>query len=125
MDSKLCKFTEEHEWVWVENGIGTIGITDYAQNELGDIVYVQLPESGKKLAQMDVFGTIEAVKAVSDLFSPVSGSVLESNNELESQPELINKNAFGSGWIIKIEMSNPQELDELMNYDQYQAFIGK
>ncbi len=125
MDPKLCKFTEEHEWVWTENGIGTIGITDYAQNELGDIVYVQLPESGKKLAQMDVFGTIEAVKAVSDLFSPVSGSVLESNNELESQPELINKNAFGSGWIIKIEMSNPQELDELMNYDQYQAFIGK
>lgn len=125
MDPKKCKYTKEHEWVMVENHTATIGLSDYAQGELGDIVFVQLPELGKEVKQMESFGTIEAVKAVSELFSPVSGKVIEVNTELESQPELINKDAFTAGWIIKVELSNSAELDTLLGYDDYQKFIGK
>ncbi len=125
MDPKKCKYTKEHEWIMVEDRFATIGISDYAQGELGDIVFVQLPEIGKEVKQMESFGTIEAVKAVSELFSPVSGKVVEVNTELESQPELINKQAMDGGWIIKVELSNPSELDNLLTYDEYQTFIGK
>ncbi|NOZ62046.1 MAG: glycine cleavage system protein GcvH [Calditrichaeota bacterium] len=117
-------YTEEHEWVFVEDDVATIGITDYAQSELGDIVFVELPEVNDELKQMEPFGTIEAVKAVSDLFSPVSGVVVEINSALEDQPELINNSPYDEGWMIKIKLSEASELDNLMKADAYQKHIG-
>ncbi len=125
MDPKNMKFSKEHEWVLVEGNIATIGISDYAAGELGDIVYVELPETGSEVVKMESFGTLEAVKAVSDIFSPVNGKVIEVNSNLNDQPELINKDPFGEGWIIKVEMSNNDDLNDLMTYDEYQEFIGK
>ncbi len=118
------KYTKDHEWVTVSGNIATVGITDFAQGELGDIVFVEIETEGEDLEKEEVFGTIEAVKTVSDLFMPVSGKVLEVNPELEITPELVNKDPYAGGWMIKIEMSNPAELEELLDAKQYEALIG-
>jgi len=117
------KYTKDHEWARIEGEVATIGITDYAQSELGDIVYLELPEVGDQTTQGESFGTIEAVKAVSDLFAPLSGEVTEVNTALADQPEIINKDPYGEGWIIKIRLSNPSEVDELLNKSQYEELI--
>ena len=120
------RYTKEHEWVRVENdSVGVVGITDYAQSELGDIVYVELPQIGKQVKQLEPFGTIEAVKAVSDLFSPLSGEVIEVNEKLKDSPDLINKDPYGEGWIIKIKISDLSELDNLLSAEDYKKLIGK
>lgn len=118
------KYTKDHEWVRVEGNIAVIGITDFAQSELGDIVYVEIETEGEELAQEEVFGSVEAVKTVSDLFMPLSGKILEFNSELESNPELVNSDAFGDGWMIKIELTNPEEVDSLLDAEAYKALIG-
>ena len=117
------KYTKEHEWVRVEENIVSVGITDFAQGELGDIVFVEIETEGEELAKGDTFGTVEAVKTVSDLFMPVGGKVLEFNTVLEDEPELINKDPYGKGWMIKIEMSDAADLDDLMDADAYQAML--
>lgn len=114
------KYTKEHEWV-LNNGDGTVtvGITDFAQGELGDIVFVELPETGTEVAQDDTFGTVEAVKTVSDLFSPVDGEIIEINASLEDNPELVNDDPYGDGWMIKIKMSDPSQYDGLLSASEY------
>ena len=112
------KYADSHEWVKVDGDIATIGISDYAQHALGNIVYVDMPESGDEVSQGDDFGAVESVKAASDLISPISGEVIEVNEELVDKPELINEDAFGN-WIIKVKMSDPSELDKLMDADAY------
>lgn len=119
------KYSKEHEWVKVDGDMAVIGITDYAQGELGDIVYVELPGVGSKVEFMKPFGTIEAVKAISDLFSPLTGEVTEANSQLESDASIINSDPYGDGWIIKIRMSNPDELDKLLSASEYKAEIGE
>ncbi len=118
------KYTKDHEWVTVSGNIATVGVTDFAQGELGDIVFVEIETEGEDLEKEEVFGTIEAVKTVSDLFMPVSGKIIEVNPELESTPELVNKEPYGEGWMIKIEISNPAELEELLDAKQYAELIG-
>ena len=118
------KYSKEHEWVKVDGNVAFVGISDFAQKELGDIVYVDIESIGKSLAKDSVFGTVEAVKTVSDLYIPVSGKVLEKNAALDAQPELVNSDPYGEGWIIKIELSAPDELNALMDADAYQAHIG-
>ncbi len=118
------KYTEEHEWVSVEDNIATVGITDYAQGELGDVVFVELPRVKTTLTQMDAFGTIEAVKAVSDLFAPVSGTIIEINEILVDSPETVNKDPYGEGWMIKIQMSNATELNNLLGAKDYKSKIS-
>jgi glycine cleavage system H protein len=118
------KYSKEHEWVKVDGDIATVGITDYAQGELGDIVFVELPAVGTKVEYMKPFGTIEAVKAISDLFSPLTGEVTEANNQLESDASIINSDPYGEGWIIKIKMSDSGELDNLLSAAQYESEIG-
>ena len=118
------KFTEQHEWIRVEKDTALVGITDYAQSELGDIVFVEVETVGEQLGKEDVFGTIEAVKTVSDLFMPVSGEVLEFNSRLESDAELVNKDPYGEGWMIRIRMSDPGELDDLLSPRQYKELIS-
>ncbi len=113
------RYSKDHEWVRVENGSGTIGITEYAANELGDVVFVELPEVGSELTQYAPFGVVESVKAVSDLFAPVSGRVLEVNTELASRPELINSDAHGAGWICRVELRDRSEVDALMDAAAY------
>jgi glycine cleavage system H protein len=117
-------YTKEHEWLAIANNIATVGITDYAQSELGDIVFLELPEVGTEVKQMQAFGTIEAVKAVSDLFAPVSGEVVEVNSSLEDEPDQINGDPYGDGWMVKIQMTDESELDELLTAGQYKDFIG-
>jgi glycine cleavage system H protein len=119
------KYTKDHEWILVDGNTGTVGITEHAQGELGDVVFVELPAVGKSLKQAESFGTIEAVKAVSDLFSPVSGSIVEVNKELASTPELVNKEPYGKGWMVKMTLSNPSELGTLLNAAAYKALVGK
>lgn len=119
------KYTKDHEWIRVEGENAFIGITAFAQRELGDIVYVDIPTVGKSLSQHEVFGTVEAVKTVSDLFMPVSGKVLEFNNGLESAPESVNKDPYGRGWMVKIALSNKAEVDGLLNADDYKKLIGE
>ncbi|MGB2698095.1 MAG: glycine cleavage system protein GcvH [Candidatus Zixiibacteriota bacterium] len=119
------KYTKEHEWVRVENEVATMGITDYAQGELGDVVFVELPQVGTQVEQMKPFGVIEAVKAVSDMFSPLSGEVIEVNQRLESEAGIINKDPYGEGWIIKIKMNDTKELDNLISAGDYKKLIGK
>jgi glycine cleavage system H protein len=119
------KYTKEHEWVRVENEVATVGITDYAQGELGDVVFVELPQVGTQVEQMKPFGVIEAVKAVSDMFSPLSGEVIGINQRLESEAGIINKDPYGEGWIIKIKMSDTKELDNLISAEDYKKLIGK
>jgi glycine cleavage system H protein len=118
------KYTKEHEWVRVEGDVAVIGITDFAQSELGDIVYVEIETVGETLDQDEVFGSVEAVKTVSDLFMPVSGEILEFNEGLEANPEAVNKDAYGDGWMIKVKLSDPSQLDSLMDAAAYQALVG-
>lgn len=118
------KYTKEHEWVKAEGETATVGITDYAQRQLGDVVFVELPEVGAQLEQMKPFGVIEAVKAVSDLFSPVSGEVTEVNSNLESQSNLINTDPYGEGWIIKVKVKAPADLDALLSPGDYRKLVG-
>ena len=117
------KYTKDHEWVKIDGKIATVGITDFAQGELGDIVYVDINTVGQTVAQGDVFGTVEAVKTVSDLYMPVSGKVLEINPALDANPEKVNEDAYGDGWMIKIEISGAA--DDLLTADQYKELIGK
>lgn len=118
------KYTKEHEWIKVEGHTGIVGITDFAQKELGDIVYVDIPTLGESVTKDSVFGTIEAVKTVSDLFSPVSGKVLEFNTSLDTSPEKINQDPYGEGWIIKISIDNPDELNTLLSAEEYKKSIN-
>lgn len=117
------KYTKEHEWVRVEKDIATVGITDYAQGELGDIVFIELPKVGTKVEHMKPFGVIEAVKAVSDIFSPLSGEVVEVNGRLETEAGIINKDPYQEGWIIKIKIGDVKELDNLISADEYKKLI--
>ncbi len=118
------KYTKEHEWVKVENQIATVGITDYAQGELGDIIFVELPKVGTKVTQMGPFGIIEAVKAVSELFSPVTGEIIEVNQRLEKDATIINKDPYGEGWIIKVKVTDLKQLDMLLTSDKYKTLIA-
>ena len=118
------KYTKEHEWIRVEGDVAYIGITDHAQKELGDIVYVDIDSLDKEVAQNDVFGTVEAVKTVSDLFSPITGTVLEINGLLENSPESVNSDPYGDGWMIKMSVGNPAELDALLAAAAYGELIG-
>jgi len=119
------KYSKEHEWVLVEAKIATIGITEYAQEELGDIVYVELPEVGEKLVKDDPFGAVESVKAVSDVYAPVSGTVLEVNDALPDSPETINDDAYGDGWMVRVEMTDMDDLKDLMSADEYAEFVAQ
>jgi len=119
------KYTKDHEWIRVEGNIGTIGITEFAQGELGDIVFVELPAKGKKLKSHETFGTIEAVKTVSDLFSPIIGEVVEVNSALESNAEVINKDPYNGGWIVKMKIADAKELNTLLTANQYRELVGK
>lgn len=118
------KYTKDHEWVRVEGDVATIGITDFAQSELGDIVYVEVETVGENLAHEDVFGTVEAVKTVSDLFMPISGEIIEFNGELDGNPEAVNSNPYDSGWMIKVKISDSSELDTLLSAEDYKALIS-
>ena len=119
------KYTKEHEWIKIEGNTGIIGITDFAQHELGDIVFVELPKVGSKVEFMKRFGTIEAVKAVSDLFSPLSGEVAAVNSDLESNAAVINTDPYGAGWIIKVKLTNTVELSQLLDAAAYGKLIGQ
>ncbi len=119
------KYTKDHEWLKVEGNTGLIGITDFAQSELGDIVFVDVDPEITEVKAGEAFGTLEAVKTVSDLFSPVSGKVLEINPKLEDEPQLINEDPYGEGWIIKVEISDASELDNLLDSNAYKALIGQ
>lgn len=119
------KYTKDHEWIELNGNTATVGITDFAQGELGDIVYVDISSVGKTIAQHEVFGTVEAVKTVSDLFMPVSGKVLEFNSGLEAAPETVNSDPYGKGWMVKVELSNVAEVEALLTADQYKELIGK
>ena len=118
------KYTKDHEWIKLEGNVATIGITDYAQGELGDIVYVEIEALDEELQKEEIFGSVEAVKTVSDLFLPVSGKITHINESLEDNPELINEDPYNKGWIIKMEIQTPSELDELLDADSYQHLIG-
>ena len=117
------KYSKEHEWVRLEGNTATIGVTDFAQKELGDIVYVDIASKGKTVKQHEVFGTVEAVKTVSDLFMPLSGDVMEVNSGLDAAPESVNSDPYGNGWMIKLKISNPAEVDGLMKADAYKALV--
>ena len=119
------RYTKDHEWVRIQEGISTVGITDYAQDQLGDVVYVDLPSPGKQLSQLAVFGEIESVKAVSELYSPVSGEVVESNQALADKPELINESPFDEGWIMKVRLADEGEIDGLLTADQYRDYVER
>jgi len=119
------KYTKDHEWVKVDGDTATVGITDFAQSELGDIVYVEIETEGETLDAEEVFGTVEAVKTVSDLFMPVSGEVVEVNEALEDEPEAVNQDPYGKGWMIKVKMTNPDEVNNLLSADQYKELIGQ
>ncbi|MFN4083799.1 MAG: glycine cleavage system protein GcvH [Bacteroidia bacterium] len=118
------KYTKDHEWVRIEGNVAYVGITDFAQTELGDIVYVDITTKGKSIAQNDVFGTVEAVKTVSDLFMPLSGEVLEVNEKLDGSPELVNSDPYGDGWMIKASISNMDEINSLMSAADYIAMVS-
>lgn len=118
------RYTSDHEWIRVEGDIAFVGITDFAQSELGDIVYVEVETISKQLVANDIFGTVEAVKTVSDLFLPVDGTVLELNNKLSGTPELVNSDPYGEGWIIKVSISDPAQLDGLMDATAYKNSVG-
>ena len=118
------RYTNEHEWIRVEGDVAYVGITDYAQSELGEIVFVDINTEGETVGQNEVFGSVEAVKTVSDLNMPVTGEVLEVNETINDQPELVNNDPYGEGWMIKIQVANPAELDALLDAEAYQALIG-
>ena len=118
------KYTKEHEWVLVEGDTATIGVTDFAQGELGDVVFVEIETAGETLEQGETFGTVEAVKTVSDLFMPMTGEVLEVNEKLEETPDLVNSDPYGDGWMVKVKMSDASQADGLMSASDYEALIG-
>ncbi|MBN1388213.1 MAG: glycine cleavage system protein GcvH [Bacteroidales bacterium] len=118
------KYTEDHEWLRVDGDYGFVGITDFAQGELGDIVFIEIETEGETLNKEEVFGTIEAVKTVSDLFMPVGGEVLEINPALEESPDLVNKDPYGEGWMIKVKINDPSEIDELLSPEEYKDLVG-
>lgn len=118
------KYTKDHEWIRIEGDVAVIGITHFAQSELGDIVYVEVETEGETLNKEEVFGTVEAVKTVSDLFMPVSGEIIEFNTGLESSPETVNSDAYGEGWMIKVKMTNPSEVADLLDAEGYKSIIG-
>jgi len=122
---KELKYTQEHEWIKIEGDIATVGITDFAQKELGDIVFIEADTVGQTVTKGDIFGTVEAVKTVSDLFMPVTGEIIELNSDIESQPELINSDPYGKGWIIKMKIKNTSETAELLSAEAYEKLIGK
>lgn len=125
MTPEDSRYSKSHEYVHVDGDIGILGITDYAQKELGDVVFVELPAAGAQLEQGEELGNIESVKAVSELFSPVSGEVIEVNDALADKPELINLDPYGDGWMVKVRLSAPDEVDELMNAEEYDEYIQK
>jgi glycine cleavage system H protein len=118
------KYTEDHEWVRIEGDVAFIGITDHAQKELGDIVYVDINTVGDAIEKGEIFGSVEAVKTVSDLFLPVSGKVLELNEDLDAEPELVNSDPYGKGWMVKISISNEADIADLLSADDYKQFVG-
>ncbi len=119
------KYTSQHEWLRVDASVGTIGITDFAQGELGDVVFLELPTIGKAVKAGESCGTIEAVKTVAELYSPVSGEVIEVNEKLDNSPELVNKDPYGEGWMLKLRLSDPKELDALLTAEAYKKFVGQ
>jgi len=119
------KYTKEHEWVRLDGDVGTVGITDYAQDQLGDIVFVELPAAGKAVQQMEKFGEIESVKAVSELYSPVTGEVVEANGALASSPERVNDDPYGDGWMLRIHLSDAGEIEKLLSAQDYDDFIAQ
>ena len=119
------RYTKEHEWIEVKGDTGTVGITDYAQHELGDVVFVELPKAGAKLKAGQSFGTVESVKAVSEIYSPVSGDIVETNGALANEPEKINQDPHGAAWLVKVKLSNPGELASLMDAAAYEAYVGE
>jgi glycine cleavage system H protein len=121
---ETLKYTKDHEWLRTEGDIGYVGITDFAQGELGDIVFIEIETIGETLKKEDVFGTIEAVKTVSDMFMPVSGEVLEVNPALEDSPDVVNKDPYGKGWMVKIKMTDPSEVGQLLTAEEYKALAG-
>jgi glycine cleavage system H protein len=125
MTPEDSRYAKSHEYIHVEGDVGTIGITDFAQKELGDVVYVELPQVGSELEMGDELGSIESVKAVSELFSPVSGEVVEVNEALAEKPELVNTDPYGDGWMIRVRLTSPDEVDELMNADDYEDYVKK
>ncbi len=120
---KDLKYTREHEWVFTEDGVATVGITDFAQDSLGDIVFLELPEEDAEIKQSDIFGVVESVKAVSDIYAPVSGKIHEVNKDLADQPEVINEDPYEEGWLIKVKMSHEEELNDLLSAEEYEVFI--
>ena len=118
------KYTKDHEWIKIDGETATVGITDFAQGELGDVVYVEIETEGDNVAKEATFGTIEAVKTVSDLFMPMSGTIKEVNKALEADPEVVNKDPYGAGWMVKITLDNANEVDDLLSADEYKALIG-
>lgn len=122
--SKGLLYTKEHEWIKIEGNVGVVGIADYAQEHLGDIVYVDLPEAGDEISKGDAFSSVESVKAATDVYLPMSGKIIEVNEALDDEPELLNKDAYAN-WIVKIELSNPSEASELMNDEAYKEFASK
>jgi glycine cleavage system H protein len=118
------KYTKEHEWISVEGNVATIGITEFAQGELGDIIYVDIDSIGKEMKAEAVFGTVEAVKTVSDLFLPVSGTLTEKNGTLDQQPELVNQDPYGAGWMVKMTIADPAQIENLLSVGDYKALIG-
>lgn len=119
------KYSKEHEWVATEESVATIGITDHAQEQLGEIVYIELPAVGEKVSKDDPFGVVESVKAVSDIYAPVSGTVVEVNEDLPESPEVVNEDPYGDGWLIKVKVSDPADLEDLMDNDEYTALVAR
>ena len=122
MDHKKFKYTKDHEWLNLQEDLAIVGITDYAQGQLGDIVFIEMPQVSTKIAASESFGAIEAVKTVADLYAPVSGEVIEINDNLDSSPDLVNSDPYNQGWIVKLKIDNNDEINELMNYDEYQEY---
>ncbi|MBI60433.1 glycine cleavage system protein H [bacterium] len=123
MQEDLLKYSEDHEWIFLENSIATIGVSQYALDELGEIVFIELPEKDSDVTQKSEFGTIESVKTVSSIYAPVSGKIIDVNTTLADQPELINSDPYNNGWLIKVEISDLSELDSLLSFEEYQLFL--
>lgn len=118
------KYTKDHEWVRIDGDVATVGVTDFAQSELGDIVFVEVETEGEELEREETFGSVEAVKTVSDLFMPLSGEVIEFNQDIEGDPEIVNQDPYGKGWMVKIKMSNPSEVDDLLDVEAYKELVA-
>jgi glycine cleavage system H protein len=119
------KYSKEHEWVATEGSVATIGITDHAQDQLGEIVYVELPAVGEKISKDDPFGVVESVKAVSDIYAPISGTVVEVNEDLPESPEIVNEDPYGDGWLVKVKISDTSDFDDLLDHEEYEELVAK